>query len=76
MTGYYVTDVGEKPETIVVYYSEDDRAVYEVEYATGPRCMVVLTDLDGEQSVAMGRDALESVIAALKLALKRSQASS
>jgi hypothetical protein len=76
MTGYYVTDVEEDEGRIRVCLSDDDRTNFTVESPTSDRGVVILADRIGDGSVVIPLEAMESVIAALKLVLKRSHAAS
>lgn len=74
MTTYYVTDVVENEGRISVCLSDDDRVTFTVESPTSNRGVAILVDRATDGEVIIPLDAVESVIAALKLVVKRSQA--
>jgi hypothetical protein len=76
MTTYYVTDVEENEGRVYVCLSDDDRVTFTVESPASNRGVVILVDRTDEDEVIIPLDAVESVIAALKLVLKRSREAS
>jgi hypothetical protein len=76
MTTYYVKDVEENEGKISVCLGDEDHVTFTVESPVLNRGVVILADRIGEGEVIIPLDALESVIAALKLVMKRSQANS
>jgi hypothetical protein len=75
MATYYVTDVEEHEGRICVCLSDDDRVTFTVESPASNRGVVVLVDRITDGEVFIPLDALDFVITALTLVMKRSQAS-
>jgi hypothetical protein len=76
MTTYYVTDAEENEGRICVCLSDDDRVTFTLESPASNRGVVILVDRITDGEVFIPLDALDSVITALTLVVKRSQASS
>jgi hypothetical protein len=75
MATYYLSDVEEHEGRICVCLSDDDRVRFSVESPVSNRGVVILVDRMSDGEVFIPLDALDSVITALTLAVKRSQAS-
>jgi hypothetical protein len=74
MATYYVSDVEEHEGRICVCLSDDDRVTFTVESPASNRGVVILVDRITDGAVFIPLDALDSVITALTLAVKQSQA--